>query len=209
MAMRKKRKIPEPTIERLPVYFRRLRELKNMGSSIVSSDEIASRAGVKASQFRKDLSYFGEFGIQGLGYPVEHLLERIGSLMLLDSKHDTAIIGAGNLGRAFAKYGGFKRWGFRIKHIYDNDPEKIGRKVGDYVIEDVESIPEQLDVTIGIMTVPAPQAHEAASRLCKTGIKAILNFTGIKLDVPDGIVVRNVDVTHELAILNYYLASEK
>ncbi len=205
--MHKKKKIPDPTIERLPVYFRCLKEIRNSGTSIVSSDEIASRSGVKASQFRKDMSFFGEFGIQGLGYPVDQLLERLGSLMLLEQEHDVAIIGAGNLGTAFAKFGGFERWGFRIKHIFDNDPEKIGKEVGGVIVEDVEKIPPRLDVSIGLLTVPASQAQYGASCFCRAGVRAILNFTGIKLDIPRGIVIRNVDVTHELAILNYYLAA--
>jgi redox-sensing transcriptional repressor len=207
--MYKKRKIPDPTIERLPIYFRCLNDLKKADVSIVSSDEIASRAGIKASQFRKDLSYFGEFGIQGLGYPVAQLLGKIASLMQLDKEHNMVIAGAGHLGQALARYGGFVKWGYRVAGIYDNDPEKVGLQVGGLTVEPISSMPDNLDASIGVIAVPSSAAQEVASRLSAAGVKGMLNFTGVKVEAPQGVVVRNVDVTNELAILNYYLASRR
>lgn len=205
--MNKKKKIPDPTVERLPLYFRCLNEMKGSGISIVSSEEIAGRCGIKASQFRKDLSYFGEFGIQGLGYPVEHLLGRISALMQLNRQHTIVILGAGNLGIALAKYGGFARWGFEISHIYDVDPQKVGSHIGNSIVENAQDMPEKMGAELGVIAVPSSKAQEAASKLMSVGIKAILNFTGAKIEAPPDVIVRNVDLTHELAILNYYLFS--
>ncbi len=204
--MDKRDKIPEPTVARLPLYFRCLAELHKAGISIVSSGEVASRAGIKASQFRKDLSYFGEFGIQGLGYPVEHLLNRISSIMQLDREHRVALVGAGNLGSALGNFPGFARWGFSIVHIFDADSDKVGKQLGGVTIQDVAELPQPLGVDLGIMAVPPPAAEETAQLLRESGVKAILNFTGRPLASKSEAVIRNVDLTHELAILTYHLS---
>jgi len=206
--MNKKEDIPAPTIARLPIYFQCLLELKNNDVFIVSSEEIATRAGVKASQFRKDLSCFGEFGIQGMGYPVDQLLGKITSIMKLNEDRDMALFGAGNLGKALIRYPGFLKWGFHIRRVFDKDPQKIGTSIGGIIVEDIEQIPGNLGVSIGILTVPASAAQETARVIINSGIKAILNFTGLGLDAPDNILVRNVDITHEVAILNYLLSQK-
>lgn len=205
--MEKRVKIPDPTVSRLPIYFRCLAELQESGVTIVSSGEIASRAGIKASQFRKDLSYFGEFGIQGLGYPVEHLLRRIASIMQLDRQHKVVLVGAGNLGSALANFPGFARWGFEIVHIFDADPSKVGNELGGLTVCDIAELPQPLGVDLGVLAVPAAAAQGTAELLTKCGVKAILNFTGRSLGMVEPVVVRNVDLTHELAILAYHLAS--
>ncbi|CAN0189636.1 unnamed protein product, partial [Phaeothamnion confervicola] len=179
--MDKRDKIPQPTIARLPLYFRCLAELHDNQVTVVSSDEIASRAGVKASQFRKDLSYFGEFGIQGLGYPVPHLLRRIGSIMQLDQVHKVALLGAGNLGTALAGFPGFARWGFHILWIFDANPEKIGQKINQIEVQDARNLPMPLPADVGILAVPATAAQKAADLFVQSGVKAILNFTGATL----------------------------
>ncbi|MEW6282245.1 MAG: redox-sensing transcriptional repressor Rex [Candidatus Eremiobacterota bacterium] len=206
--MERRDKIPEPTIARLPSYFRCLVELRESDQNIVSSEEIASRAGVKASQFRKDLSYFGEFGIQGLGYPVRHLLDRIAAIMQLDQEHEVVLVGAGNLGSALAGFPGFLRWGFRIAHIYDQAPEKIGKRLHGVEIHDIRDLPKPLGVPLGIVAVPPLGAREAARLLIDSGVRALLNFTGTVLEHPPEVVVRNVDMTHELAILAYHLTAK-
>ncbi|MCL5773272.1 MAG: redox-sensing transcriptional repressor Rex [Firmicutes bacterium] len=206
--MEKRSKIPEPTVARLPIYFRCLIELKENGVAVASSEDMAARAGVKASQFRKDLSYFGEFGIQGLGYPVSHLLDRISSIMQLNKEHEVIIAGAGNLGSALLNYPGFQKWGFKITRVLDNNPQKIGKKLGDITIEDIQDIPKNLNSSIGIIAVPASAAQQVAQTLIQSGVKAILNFSGKKISPSKDIVVRNVDMTHELAILTYYLSVE-
>lgn len=205
--MEKREKIPEPTIARLPLYFRVLAELHESGVEVVSSVELARRAGLKASQFRKDLSYFGEFGIQGLGYPVNHLVNRIASIMRLDRKHRVVLVGAGNLGSALGNFPGFARWGFEIVAVFDIDPDKIGQHLGGVRIESMEGLPRPLQVDLGILAVPAHGAVSAAQLLRESGVPAILNFTGLPMSPEeDQVMVRNVDLTHELAILAYHAA---
>lgn len=199
-----KRRVPEPTISRLAMYFRCLAELQDQKVAVVSSEEIAFRAGVKASQFRKDLSYFGEFGVQGLGYPVPHLLKRVASILQLDQAHKVALIGAGNLGTALAGFPGFARWGFQILWIFDTSPSKIGQQINGVEVESTENLPRALGADLGILAVPGPAAPEAAILLVRSGVRAVLNFTGGHLHLPGDVKVRNVDLTHELAVLAYH-----
>lgn len=202
--MEKRARVPEPTIARLAMYFRCLAELQDRNVSVVSSEEIAVRAGVKASQFRKDLSYFGEFGVQGLGYPVEHLLRRITSILQLDQQHKVALIGAGNLGSALAGFPGFARWGFQILWIFDSDPEKVGGRIHQIPVESSDALPRKLGADMGILAVPAAAAMDAAQLLVESGVRALLNFSGAHLNLGPEVNVRNVDLTHELAILSYH-----
>lgn len=203
--MGKKQKIPGPTIKRMPLYFKCLSELKNSEVTIVSSEEISKRCGIKASQFRKDMSHFGEFGIQGLGYPVSHLLDRIVTIMQLNRPHDVVLVGAGNLGQALVRYPGIRKWGFRVKYLYDNDPDKIGKKINGIEIQDFNAIPQEIKASLGVIAVPPTAAQSVAEKLVQAGVKAILNFTSVSLKVPGDVVVRNVDLTNELAILTYYM----
>ncbi len=199
--------IPAPTVARLPIYFRCLADLKERNIKIVSSEDIASKAGIKASQFRKDLSYFGEFGIQGLGYPVEDLLHRITSIMHLDRRRRVVLLGAGNLGSALGNFPGFSRWGFDVVAIFDSSPDKVGTTIAGVKVESISELPKPLGVELAILAVPPFAAQECATLLADSGIKAILNFTS-RLNAPPGIVVRNVNVTHELAILAYHMSGE-
>lgn len=207
--MDRRLRIPDPTIARLPVYYRCLAELLENETTIVSSELMASRAGVKASQFRKDLSYFGEFGIQGLGYPVQHLRDRIAAIMQLDQTHRVILVGAGNLGTALAGYPGFARWGFQVTCIYDQNPQKVGTRLCGLEIRDVAELPKPLGVEMGVLAVPASSAAAVAGLLVQSGVRAILNFSGVQLPVPPHVVVRNVDMNHELAILAYHLAGDR
>jgi redox-sensing transcriptional repressor len=195
-------------VARLPIYFRCLAELKERNVRIVSSGDIAAAAGIKASQFRKDLSYFGEFGIQGLGYPVEDLLNRIRSIMRLDRRRRVVLLGAGNLGSALGNFPGFSHWGFDVVYIFDSSTDKVGTKLNGIPIEDISQLPKALDVELGVMAVPPEAAQQCAELLTRSGVKAILNFTGRPLIAPSGTVIRNVNLTHELAILAYDLAGE-
>jgi redox-sensing transcriptional repressor len=204
----RRERIPEPTVARLPIYFRCLADLKERNIKIVSSGDIASKAGIKASQFRKDLSYFGEFGIQGLGYPVEDLLDRITAIMQLDRRRRVVLLGAGNLGSALGNFPGFARWGFDVLHIFDSDPEKVGTDIAGIKVESVGDLPKPLNVELGILAVPPAAAQKCAELLTASGVKAILNFTSRPLVAPSGVVVRNVNLTHELAILAYHLSGE-
>lgn len=195
-------------MDRLPIYFRCLAEMKEQDIKIVSSGDIAAAAGIKASQFRKDLSYFGEFGIQGLGYPVEDLLSRIRSIMQLDRRRKVVLLGAGNLGSALGNFPGFSKWGFDVIHVFDSSADKIGTELNGVLVEDISALPTALDVELGILAVPPQAAQMCAELLTKSGVNAILNFTSRPLVAPKGTVIRNVNLTHELAILAYNLAGE-
>lgn len=206
--MEKLTRIPEPTIQRLPLYYRCLSEFKASDREIISSEDIVSKIpGMKASQFRKDLSYFGEFGVQGMGYVVTHLLERISSILQLNRTHFVALVGAGNLGSALVNFGGFRQWGFHITRIFDANPRKAGTRLGEMTVEDTRTLPTPLGVNIGILAVPPAGARESARLLVESGCLGLLNFSGVKLNLPAHISVRNVDLTNELSILSYKLAS--
>ena len=201
-------RVPEPTLARLSFYLRLLRQLAGEGVSTISSAQIEARLGITSAQVRKDLSHLGEFGRPGIGYDVDHLLRRLSEIMHLDREQRTVIVGAGNLGAALVGYWGFASTPFRIVGIFDNNFSKIGRMLWTLEIQDVERLPElnqTLQASIGLLTVPAEAAQEAADRLVAAGIRAILNFAPTLITVPPGVAVRHVDLTRELEILAFLL----
>ncbi len=166
------------------------------------------RCGVAAVQIRKDLSHFGEFGRPGIGYEVHQLLARLTEIMHLDRQHRVVIVGAGNLGSALAGYSGFVLSPFRVVRMFDNDPSKIGRRLWNIEIMDVNRLPEvnrELQANIGLLAVPADAAQEAANLLVSAGVRAILNFAPRKIEAPPEVALRSVDLTRELEILCYYI----
>jgi len=207
------RSAPEPTIGRIALYLRCLRAAQAEGAVTLSSADIEARTGISSGQVRKDLSYFGEFGKPGLGYAVTPLIHRLAGIMRLDHEQKVMLVGAGNLGTALAGYAGLRESGFHLVAIYDNNFSKIGRKIWDLEIQDIERMPElnaEQGVNIGIITTPAAAAQTVADRMVASGVKVILNFATTRVNVPKGVVVRNVDLTQELQILCYYLpASEE
>ncbi len=203
--------IPEPTIVRLTVYARCLGELVKKRVSVVSSEELANNAGVNAAQVRKDLSFLGSFGRRGVGYDVNHLLNRISVCLGLSKERSVVIVGAGKLGSALLGYGGFREKGFKAIAAFDTDSRKIGTNIGNIEILDfnqMDSIIQKSDVSIGIITVPAADAQDVADRLVKAGIMSILNFAPITIKVPNHIVIRQVDLSSELEVLSHYLNSQ-
>jgi len=201
---------PEPTIGRLALYLRSLRAALREGVETMSSADIEKRTGISSGQVRKDLSYFGEFGKPGMGYSVAPLVARLSHIMRLDREQGVLIVGAGNLGSALAGYG-FAQSSFRVAAIYDNNFNKIGRKVWDLEILDIQRMPEinrDMGVRLGIIATPAAAAQEAAAIMARSGVQAILNFAPVRFPAPEGTVVRNVDLTQELEILCYYLPAE-
>lgn len=203
--------IPQPTIARLAIYLRDLRAALKEGVKTLSSAEIERRTGISSGQVRKDLSYFGEFGKPGRGYEVATLVGRLSGIMGLDREQPLLIVGAGNLGAALAGYPGFSQSGFQVVAIYDNNYSKIGRKIWDLEILDIQRLPElnrEMKAKIGIIAIPASAAQEVADLMVEAGVKVILNFAPTRVAVPENIVVRNVDLTQELQILCYYLLGE-
>lgn len=200
---------PQPTIGRLAIYLRALRAASSDGVKTLSSADLERRTGVSADQIRKDLSYFGEFGKPGTGYAVAVLLARLLKIMGLDQRQPAMIVGAGNLGTALTGYPGFAEWGFTIAAVYDNDGRKIGQRIWGLEIWDIGEMIERNDemgVEIGIIATPAEAAKEVAEAMISAGVRSILNFAPVHLEVPAEIAIRNVDVTLELQVLSYLRA---
>ena len=204
----KKQRVPEGTVTRLCDYLRVLTMLERRDQQKASSEEIGSWAGVKASQVRKDLSYFGEFGRRGLGYEVEKLRVHIQDILGVRGQRPTIVIGAGNLGSALARYPGFVAHGFQIVGIYDNDPARIGHRLGNLKIQSLRELPAQVQqqrIDIALLTVPEAAAQDAAEFLVAHGIKAIINFAPTLLSLSGDVNLRNVDLARELETLCFYL----
>lgn len=203
-----KRQVPEGTVTRLCDYLRVLTMMERRNQAQASSAEIGDWAGVKASQVRKDLSYFGEFGRRGLGYEVEKLRIHIQEILGVSRQRPTIVIGAGNLGSALARYVGFAAHGFHIVAIFDNDTARIGLRLGSLHVQDSNDLPQfvsDLGVEIALLTVPEFAAQEAADFAVRSGIRAIVNFAPVLLNVPDTVHLRNVDLARELETLCFYL----
>jgi len=201
------RKIPDETIRRLPVYLRGLLTLAEQGKDKVSSSNLAELLGVNASQIRKDFSYFGELGTRGVGYRTGKLTKHIKKILRLDTVHKTALVGVGNLGSAVLAYPGFGTYGFDIAAAFDNDPAKIGKKVGNVTVEDVTKLGrlKQRGIELAIIAVPRDAAQEIAEKLIAAGVKGILNFSPCYLIVPRKVKVIRIDIGMDLARLPYYM----
>jgi len=204
-------KIPQPTIERMSAYLQCVRGLIADGVATASSTEIAHSTGINAAQFRKDLSYFGEFGTPGLGYDVHELEAHLARIMGLDAARDVLLVGAGNLGAALSSYLGFPERGFRVVAVFDNDAKKVGQTLADrpiHHINDIGKINAQVGAQVAVVAVPRAAAQEAVDKLVAAGVLAILNFAPTAILVRPGITVRNVDLTSEMEVLSYYLRAK-
>jgi redox-sensing transcriptional repressor len=203
----RRRVIPEATVARLPVYHRCLLQLQAEDRPTVSSEQLADLAGVNAAKVRKDLSYFGSYGTRGVGYDVEQLLVEIRRELGLTHDWPCIIVGAGNLGSALAKFAGFTDRGFSVVAVVDTDPDKVGQQLGALTVHHDDELPQLVrehHVVIGIITTPPSAAQEAADTLIGAGVHSILNFAPTVLDVPDHVLVREVDVAVELQILAFH-----
>jgi redox-sensing transcriptional repressor len=204
-------KVPVPTLERLATYLRFLIDLEQSRVETISSAEVERQTGINAAQFRKDLSYFGEFGKPGVGYNVLDLQNRIAHILKIDREQRIILVGAGNLGSALVGYPGLKEHRFNLVAVFDNNFAKIGHPLWDLEVLDVVRIPEineQLQARIAILAVPAGAAQNVADMLVVSGIHAILNFAPVMLRVPDHVFVRNVSFLQELAVLSYHLSGD-
>lgn len=201
-------KIPDIIISRLPVYLRALQQLSDKGILTTSSQELGEIIGISAAQIRKDISQFGEFGKQGTGYSIQFLIERLRDILKVNRVWEVVIVGMGDIGHALARYNGFANRGFHINMVFDNDPNKVGQKVGEYEILDMATLPEkvkQSKIKIAMLTVPATSAQATADQLVKAGIKSILNYAPISLNVPSGVHVQYIDPVTHLQRMTYYL----
>lgn len=201
-------KIPDIIIGRLPIYLRALQRMAENGLQTTSSQELGDRVGISAAQIRKDISQFGEFGKQGTGYSIPFLMDKLREILKVERIWDVALVGAGDMGHALGRYQGFKNRGFRIVMVFDNDPAKVGQKVGEFVVEDTAGMVEKIHnagVKIAMLTVPAASAQEVADQLVKAGVKAILNYAPISLNVPPDVKVQHIDPATHLQRMTYYL----
>jgi redox-sensing transcriptional repressor len=201
-------KIPDIIVGRLPVYLRALQQMSDRGMKTTSSQELGDAVGISAAQIRKDISQFGEFGKQGTGYSIAFLMEKLRSILKVNRVWDVAIIGAGDIGHALSRYQGFENRGFRVTMIFDNDASKIGQKAGNFTIEDSRKMSERIrtsGVRIAMLTVPATAAQAVTAQLVQAGIKAILNYAPISLNVPENVHVQNIDPATHLQRMSYYL----
>jgi redox-sensing transcriptional repressor len=202
-------KIPEMTIRRLSVYTRCLLQLEEDGVKTVSSTELAERFSLNSAQVRKDLAYFGEFGVRGIGYYVSGLKAELQRILGLDREWAVALVGFGNLGSALFHYKGFGRQGFRIAVVIDDDPAKIGREIDAVPIVSSRDIAREIKargIQIAIIAVPPEAAQTVTEQLVAAGIKAVLNFAPTRLRVARDIRLKNVDLSIELETLSFYLA---
>ena len=200
-------KIPEKTVTRLSIYLRCLEELEADGLDSISSKLLAQRFGLNSAQVRKDLAYFGQFGVRGLGYYIAELKHNLERILGLKQDWEVALVGVGNLGSALVAYKGFQARGFRISMAFDTDPAKIGRQVDGVAVMDVAKMVPALrkkKVKIGVVAVPAPVAQSIADLLVEAGVTAILNFAPTQLAVPERVKVQNVDLSVLLKTLSYH-----
>ena len=202
-------RISDETIRRLPLYMRGLLFLSRLGLKNISSKDLAELVGVPPWQIRKDFSYFGDFGVRGVGYEIDNLLKQIKKILKLDVVHKAALVGVGNLGSAVLTHPGFKLYSFDIAAAFDKNPKKVGRKIEDVVVEDVSSLRtlRRRKIKIGIIAVPRQVAQETADKLVNVGIKGILNFSPRYITVPKKIKVITIDIGMDLARLPYYMPS--
>ncbi len=201
------RGIPEATVARLPVYLRALHTLADLGHATVSSEELATSAGVNSAKLRKDLSHLGSYGTRGVGYEVALLIESISRALGLNQRWAVALIGVGNLGHALAGYDGFASRGFRIAALLDADPVRVGERISGLSvrhIDDLDAVVADQGVSIGVIATPATAAQEVCDRLVRAGVTSILNFAPCVLAVPEGVDVRKVDLSIELQILSFH-----
>jgi redox-sensing transcriptional repressor len=202
--------VSELTTNRLSIYLRCLNELDTAGVQTISSQGLAEQFHLNAAQIRKDLAYFGEFGVRGVGYYVKELRRHLRQILGLDRRLRVAIMGAGNLGLALADYPGFRQEGFEISALFDVLREKVGHQsrlgVPIYDVHDLKKISKRDGIRIAVIAVPAPSAQHVLNLVVASGIKAVLNFSPGTLEVPPEIKLKSVDLTVSLESLSFFLA---
>jgi redox-sensing transcriptional repressor len=204
----KKREIPDIIVSRLPVYLRALRRMQAQDQQTTSSQELGEQVHISAAQIRKDLSQFGEFGKQGTGYNIPFLVNKLREILQVERAWDVALIGMGDMGHALARYQGFTDRGFRVTLVFDNDPEKIGKQVGDFVVRDAREMGQAIreaGIRIAMLCVPAAVAQSVTNQLVEAGVRAILNYAPISLNYPAGVQVQYLDPSIGLQRMTYYL----
>lgn len=207
----KREKISELTTNRLSVYLRCLNELAAAGIKTVSSQELAEQFNLNSAQIRKDLGYFGEFGVRGIGYYIDDLQRNLTNILGLDRPHHVGIVGAGRLGTALANYNGLSKSNFTVVAMFDNDHKKIGKRVGPndipvYEVSKIARVVRDEAIDVAVIAVPARVAQRVLNQIITAGVKAVLNFAPAPLTARRGVKVRTVDLTTSLESLSYFLS---
>jgi redox-sensing transcriptional repressor len=200
--------IPDIVVGRLPIYLRSLQRMLAENRHVTSSQELGERLGISAAQIRKDLSQFGEFGKQGTGYSIDYLADQIRKILHVDRVWEMAVVGAGDIGSAVARYQGFANRGMQVAMIFDNDPQKIGTQIGEFTVQDtaqIETAIREAEIRVAMIATPSKGAQEVADQLTKAGVKAILNYAPIHLTVPENVRVQYIDPVIHLQRMTYYL----
>jgi len=203
-----KKSAPDIVVGRLPLYLRMLNQLLDEERHTTNSQELGNRLGISSAQIRKDLSYFGGFGKYGAGYDVAFLRGQLQRILHLEKIWPVALVGAGDLGHALANYHRFKQSGFEIVGVFDNDPTKIGRKIGPLVVQDAERMEDDVrkqNVAIAIIAVSVNAAQIVADRLVAAGVRGILNYAPVALKTPAGVTVQYIDPVARLQHMAYYV----
>lgn len=204
------KRIADSTVRRLSAYLRFLEDFETRGLSTISSDELAKRGGTTSAQVRKDLSFFGSFGKRGLGYSVPELAGQLREILGLGKEWRVVIVGAGKIGAALAQYRGFRQRGFSILAAYDNNKEKVGKKLEGIPVRDIDLLEKDIlrdKPDIVVLTVPSDQAQALLDRVVKVGIKAVLNFAPTQLQSPPDVTVKTVNMAMELEGLSFALTN--
>lgn len=206
------KKIPKTTISRLFVYLRELAELTKININTISSAELGERTNLSDAQVRKDLGYFGQFGVSGSGYNTHELKAALEKILGKDRVWNVAIVGVGHLGSALLAYPGFTEHGLKIVVAFDDDTDKAGKEVHAVAVRPLDTMAKEIaerSVSIGIITVPAKSAQDVADRLVAAGVRCILNFAPQALNLPEDVKVNDVDLSRELETLSYFLVNKK
>ncbi len=204
----RKMDIPDIVIGRLPLYLRALQRMTQEGRQVTSSQELGERLGISAAQIRKDLSQFGEFGKQGTGYNIEFLLDQLREILKINRVWDIAVVGAGDVGHALARYQGFRDRGFQVTMIFDSDPNKVGTKLDDFIIKDIGNMVRDIrsaGIRVAMVATPAAFAQEVVDQLVDAGVQAILNYAPIQISTPTNVRVQYIDPSTHLQRMSYYL----
>jgi redox-sensing transcriptional repressor len=198
--------VPNPAVRRLSLYLRQLEVFARKGRRTISSKQLGQSLNLTDAQVRKDLAYFGQFGHPGIGYRVDDLIAQVRRILGTDKIWNVLLVGAGNLGRALMSYKGFDAKGFRLVAIFDNDPNKVGKRQGPFVVEslnDLRSVIDHHAIRLAMIAVPADAAQEIADKLVEAGIRGLLNFAPISLNVPADVALNAVDLAVQMEQLSF------
>jgi redox-sensing transcriptional repressor len=204
--------LPKPSLRRLPLYYRYLKELAEKNVGITSSEELGTAVNVPAAQVRKDLTFLGELGRPGVGYEVLSLAAHLEDILGIINDKEAVLVGAGRLGTALAGYEGFRHYGLDIVALFDTDQDKVGKSIGEKIVFPLTKLPnlvQRLNIQLGIITVPASAAQSIADLMVAAGVTVIWNFAPIHLKVGDNIWVENEDLAARLAMLSYHITQKK